>query len=523
MRSILLWCLVAAPFATAGEWASLGPFGGSAAIVVVDRHEPGGLLAATSNAQIFRSEDGGDSWSPLPFPPQFRATLHALAVDPQHAGVYFAGVSSDTPEYSGILRSSDSGNTWSRIGDPDLRSVWSLAMWQQDSNVMAAGTEDGVFLTRDGGLHWIAAPPNDTGELKPVVSLAFDPWESNVLYAGTPHLAWKSTDGGFAWQPIHRGMIDDSDVFSILVDDRRRSRIFASTCGGIYRSVEGGDGWTKLKEVKGASARVYHLSQDLAHPNVLFAGTALGLIKSEDSGTTWRKLSSLATRWVAFDPRKPHRIYVATDEAGLLRSDDDGESLYEINHGFTNRRLASMAAKETDLYVAALSGGRSFLLHGADSDSQWEETPATFLPQASLQAMPSPAPRAYGGSADTDDLGLHDAVWVADGEFLAASARGLVRSVDAGLNWQPVRGVLEGATVGGLCGHPTHPEILFASSFGEIFQSSDRGRTWRPLITQGEHPNDFAGLLVLPGSPDRLIALSPSRGVFQVVLRSGSL
>ena len=46
----------------------LGPFGGSAAIVQIDPHHPGALLAATSNAQLFRSEDSGDSWKALPFP-----------------------------------------------------------------------------------------------------------------------------------------------------------------------------------------------------------------------------------------------------------------------------------------------------------------------------------------------------------------------------------------------------------------------------------------------------------------------
>jgi hypothetical protein len=58
-------------------WEALGRFGGWAAIIEVDSQNRGTVLAATSNAQLFGSEDDGDSWNPLPFPAELRATLHA--------------------------------------------------------------------------------------------------------------------------------------------------------------------------------------------------------------------------------------------------------------------------------------------------------------------------------------------------------------------------------------------------------------------------------------------------------------
>jgi len=42
--------------------------------------------------------------------------------------------------------------------------------------------------------------------------------DPNTVYAGTWHLAWKTADGGATWQQIKKGMIDDSDVFSVIVD-----------------------------------------------------------------------------------------------------------------------------------------------------------------------------------------------------------------------------------------------------------------------------------------------------------------
>jgi photosystem II stability/assembly factor-like uncharacterized protein len=64
------------------------------------------------------------------------------------------GLSSDTSEFSGLFRTTDGGVTWRRLPDPNLKEVWSIAIWPRDSNVIAAGTLDGVFITRDGGETW---------------------------------------------------------------------------------------------------------------------------------------------------------------------------------------------------------------------------------------------------------------------------------------------------------------------------------------------------------------------------------
>jgi len=518
MRPYLLICLVAATSATGAGWQSLGPFGGSATIVLVDRFHRDTVLAATSNAQIFRSEDAGDSWAPLPFPAEFRATLHAFALDPRHPGVYYAGLSSETAEYSGIMRTSDGGLTWDRIPEPEVRAVWSIAIWQQDSRVIAAGGEDGLWLTHDGGETWERITPREDRELKPVVSLAFDPGDFKILYAGTPHLAWKTRDGGTDWQPIHDGMLDDSDVFSILVDDRRPHRIFAATCGGLYRSIDGGAGWTKLNQAKGASFRTYHIAQNPLEPNVLLAGTTLGLIKSTDSGSTWRRLTTQPTRWIAFDPARPNRVFVATDEAGLFRSDDAGESLQAINEGFINRRFTALSIAENALYVTTFTPHGSSVLRRLNSGPEWEEL-FDSAPRAIELAVEPSANRANGILRPVqDDLWIHDAVTTEGAEQLAATSRGLARSQDAGLTWQLVPGELAGTTVSALCGHPKRRGVFFASLFGGVFRSLDYGRTWTSVTTSAEHPNDFIALLVLPGHPDWLFALSSSRGVYAMAL-----
>lgn len=324
-----------------GSWPSLlygeTDFGivGPVTLVRTDPHHQGTLLAGTATAMLYRSRDGADSWIRLPFPAELRSTLHALMIDPLRANVYFAAVTSETPQYAGLFQSVDEGITWKQISDLRQSQVWSLALWAADPHVVAAGTEGGIFLSRDGGENWTHISPRGHSGPQPVVSLAFDSANSNILYAGTPHLVWKTIDGGATWRSIHRGMREDSDIFSIDVDRNRPRRLFAGACSGIYRSLDGGITWSSLERAVGLQLRTYIVAHAPHSTNALFAGTNAGLFLSPDSGATWRMLSPEAARSVAFDPFDVRRVFVATDR-GILRS-EDGSTFTEASQGIHRR------------------------------------------------------------------------------------------------------------------------------------------------------------------------------------------
>jgi len=310
----------------------------SMTVIQADPHHRGTLLAGTARALLFRSRDKAESWTPLPFPAALRATLHAMLIDPVRPNVYVVAVSSEIPLYAGIFRSVDEGATWQQLNDLRQKQVWSLAFWAADARVIAAGTQEGVFLTRDGGETWTRISSPGLAGPWPVVSLAFDPSDSDIVYAGTPHLAWKTTDGGATWRRIHRGMQEDSDVFSIDVDWNRPKRLFAGACSGIYRSLDGGGTWVSLERAVGAQFRTYVVTQDPRSANVVYAGTSTGLLQSPDVGRTLRRLSPRMARSIAFDPTDPRRIFVATDQ-GILRSEDGGTHFMEANQGLGNLEM----------------------------------------------------------------------------------------------------------------------------------------------------------------------------------------
>jgi photosystem II stability/assembly factor-like uncharacterized protein len=227
-------------------------------------------------------------------------------IDPVRTNVYLVGVTSEIPRYAGLFRSTDEGATWEQLRDLRQKQVWSLASWTADSRVIAAGTEDGIFITSDGGDKWIHVSASGYAGPQPVVSLAFDPSHRNILYAGTPHLAWKTTDGGASWHALQRGMPEDSDT------------------------------WASLERTVGAQFRTYVVAHAPHSANALFVGTDAGLLQSPDGGATWRHLSRRTTRSVAFDPADPRHVFAATDE-GILRSKDGGSHFTEANQGLYDR------------------------------------------------------------------------------------------------------------------------------------------------------------------------------------------
>ncbi len=240
MLPAVLLILSSAQNAAKASWHSMGPYGGGAEVIRTLPDAKNSVLAATRTGLLFLSANGGASWDNVPFPAQSAGVLHALEIDPRAGAVWYAGMEGNIAQTSGVYRTSDSGRSWTQLPGTKGISVWSLSFSSSNPDVMAAGTDSGVWLTRDSGATWkLISPPGDP-ELRPVVSLAFDPGDNKILYAGTTHLPWRTADGGATWQSIHTGMIDDSDVFSIQVDPHRPERVLASACSGAYASQRRG-------------------------------------------------------------------------------------------------------------------------------------------------------------------------------------------------------------------------------------------------------------------------------------------
>jgi len=135
-------------------------------------------------------------------------------------------------------RSEDGGETWQWClgGEADLtfqvaRSATRAVVDPGDGDQLWVATQgQGVLASRDGCRSW--QPENEGLGSLFVNSLAVDP-NSDTIYAGTDDGAYVSFDGGLHWGAINEGLLGANVVYSIAVD--LVSEVYAATPYGVFR------------------------------------------------------------------------------------------------------------------------------------------------------------------------------------------------------------------------------------------------------------------------------------------------
>jgi photosystem II stability/assembly factor-like uncharacterized protein len=222
-RKLLIVVLITVfvPAAFAGSpWTALGPEGGDVRSLAYDPANPDHIILGTSTGVLFASQDAGRSWNRFAhLGTGDDYVLDHVVFDPQNSKkIYVSAWSFQNQQEGDVFRSHDGGKNWEALPTMHNKSVWALAISASDSKVLVAGALDGVYRSKDGGSSWERISPPNHADIKNVESIAVDPTNPDVVYAGTWHLAWKTDDGGASWRHINKGMIDDSDVFSVIVD-----------------------------------------------------------------------------------------------------------------------------------------------------------------------------------------------------------------------------------------------------------------------------------------------------------------
>src|SRR5262249_55330318 len=236
--------LAASVAASAQGWRQVGPPGGTVISLEQDPKDINKLYLGTSDGHVFSSNDEGSHWQLLSRigTGQDDVVTHIL-IDPRNSNRLYASTWTLYSGGGGVYQSDDSGKTWKVIGLAH-ETVRALAQAPTNPKILAAGSLTGVYRSLDEGATWEKITPANHADLKNFDSVAFDPKDENIIYAGTYHLPWKTTNGGKDWFPINKGMIDDSDVMSIVVDPANPDNVHATACSGIYHSTSSGQVWT---------------------------------------------------------------------------------------------------------------------------------------------------------------------------------------------------------------------------------------------------------------------------------------
>lgn len=254
--------LLAACSVRAKGWRQGGPPGGDVQYLAAVPGSTRTLFVGTSDGHVFGSHDSGEQWDLLGrIGEHHDDVIKSMVVDPRSASTLYASSWTLSSQGGGVYQSTDGGHNWKLLG-LEGRVVRAIAFAPSNPDTLVAGATDGVYRSQDSGKHWTRISPENHEDLRNLDSIAIDPHDPNTIYAGTYHLPWKTVDGGKTRASIHQGMVDDSDVMSVTIDQDNSARIFASGCSGIYHSPDGGANWTKFKGIPKDSCWTVHILQD---------------------------------------------------------------------------------------------------------------------------------------------------------------------------------------------------------------------------------------------------------------------
>jgi photosystem II stability/assembly factor-like uncharacterized protein len=211
--------------------------------------------------KLLSSEDDGASWQILN--DSFPSTPKILEI--VEDGVLLAGTYLD-----GIFKSIDGGSSWSQanIGLPGDRGVGAIAV--QDSQVVYAAISDqhgggSIYKSTDAGESW---RESSSGINTPLLFTAMAAMPDGNVLAGTTQTVFKSTDGGNNWGAFCDGLPAGGGVQALAIG--ADNYIYAAVHGeGVYRVKKNGDSWSSFNEGLG-SFDVFSLA---AGRGEIYAGT----------------------------------------------------------------------------------------------------------------------------------------------------------------------------------------------------------------------------------------------------------
>jgi len=484
------------------EVTDIGPEGGNFLSLVADTQTPGVLYAGAHWTGVFKTSDGGASWTQAGLG---GFTVVALAVDPNTPNSVYAGVApeDDYGDFGDLelFRSLDGGRTWvpSTPSVPP-RCIEALIADPRIPGTLYLSACTSVFKSVDAGNTWSeiknGLPVPGAGAF--VGALAVDPQDSRRIYAaayrcgqtGPPPACdtriFTTADGGDNWTEATSSPLTGSLGGALVIDPQNPSTLYLHitwTGGrtGVAKSIDGGKTWTTPTAYLSSGFPTQTLAIDPRDPNTLYASD-LGVYKSADGAQTWTTIYQPPTGFAALvvDPQTPGVIFGA-GSSGIIRSTDGGSNWISLTSGLDAVQVLSSAIdpQHSGTLYAGSNGGVYKTLNGGGT---WDFAFGGWTMTNALAVDPTDSNRVYAGT----DVGVFE-------------------SVDGGNSWTAMNAGLapyhEVTDVNLLIIDPQHPNTIYAASPGRggLFKSTDGAASWGAINS---------GLPLNGGYPAQITALA---------------
>ena len=288
-------------------------------------------------------------------------------------------------------------NNWIQLSDGvAMRSVTSFAAHRSR---LYAGSDNGVFVSIDGGNSWSPTSFND-----PVSTLTVD---RDTIYAGTwGQGVFQSDDAGMTWKPIRNGLrfheTQDGTryygtVYRILITDNNIINVMYHN--GTYISTDRGETWHDISTEWLQGNSIYSMTE---FGGYLWSAVSVGtMLRSPDSGKTWEPLYPFDYGRVNDWSGLNGQLYVAGQKGVGVWN----ESTQDWEYPMAGLPSGAFGDPNEPPYVFtfAVQGGRLFAglhTHGVYVfDSQSETWSAASLEGRTVYSLLSHGSALYAGTA----------------------------------------------------------------------------------------------------------------------------
>jgi photosystem II stability/assembly factor-like uncharacterized protein len=431
-----------------------------------NQRQAGGITS-----RVWRSNDGGGTWNVLAggLPTGATTGRGGIAISASNPNRMYAIFANHPGSLLGIYRSNDAGATWTQIGNPG-----------------------GTFYSTFG---WYFG------------QIQVDPVNQDIVYVQGVNM-FRSTNAGNAWNTVFGSA--HVDHHALWIDRNTPAHLLTGHDGGVNISNNSGSTSTRFNDLP--VTQFYAITSDPQLPQRLYGGT-------QDNSTP-RTLTGAVNDWdVIFfgdgfyclvDPRDSDVIYAESQNGGLGKSLDLGNTWFDITSGFGGDRINwcmpfAMDPHDPDvLYCGTYriwrsqDGGFTWIALSGDLTSGPGGGNLIFGTITNLDISPVDSNVIYCGTDDSH-------VWV---------------STNRGGSWTDISGALPNRWCTRVTAHPDSASVVYVAFSGykevdylpHLFRSGNYGATWTE-IGQGLPEAPINDVIVDPLFPS-YIYVGTDFGVF---------
>lgn len=351
------------------EARQIGPavMGGRISAIDAVTKDPRIIYVGAAGGGIWKSTTGGTLFKSI-FD-KYNQSIGAITIDQSNPDIIWAGTGESNMRNSvsigsGLYKSTDAGENWSRVGLDSSEHISRIAINPKNHDevyvavpgaLWSDSKNRGLYKTTDGGKTWnnILYVNEKTG----CAEVLINPQNPNIIYAttwefrrkpysfssgGKGSAVYKSVDGGKTWNKLTKGLpATEFGRVALALAPSKPDNLFAIVEAKktvLYLSTDGGQSWTEQGSNNNVEGRPFYFSVIAVDPQdpMRVYRPAWSLSISDDGGKSFKE-GGYQGGWVHsdhhalwIDPNNPSHLLLGTD-GGVYMSMDKGNNWFFLN------------------------------------------------------------------------------------------------------------------------------------------------------------------------------------------------